>query len=82
MISVDPRNFTGLPTIPDCVDTSRPATALRGWNLGQPHELMILRACYKFSPIFPTTGLGFAFAKDGSGRVAMTSTSAFVQEPS
>ncbi|MEQ6248510.1 TadE family protein [Sulfitobacter sp. HNIBRBA3233] len=81
MVSMDPRNFTGLPASPDCPDVSEPATPVRGWSLGQPHELMILRACYKFTPVFPMTGLGQDFRKDGGGKVAMTSISAFVQEP-
>ncbi|MFC6584812.1 hypothetical protein [Sulfitobacter aestuariivivens] len=43
---------------------------------------MILRACVKFKPVFATTGLGYAFDDDGSGRVRMISSAAFVQEPS
>lgn len=82
MITVDPRQFAGLPATADCVDTSQTASPVRGWNLGDQHELMVLRACYRFSPVFPTTGLGFSLAKDGSGKAAMTTTSAFVQEPS
>ncbi len=82
MKPVDPRNFAGLPDTLDCVDTSLEVNPVRGFTLGQQHELMIMRVCYKFDPIFRTTGLGQAFVKDGSGRVAMTATSAFVQEPS
>lgn len=82
MMPVDPRNYAGLPATLDCVDTSREVNPVRGFTLGEQHELMIMRVCYKFDPIFPTTGLGQAFVKDGSGQVAMTSTSAFVQEPS
>lgn len=42
---------------------------------------MLIRACLKFDPVFPSTGLGFQFAKDGSGQVIMSAKSAFVQEP-
>jgi len=42
---------------------------------------MILRACAKFDPVFPTTGLGKHIDKDGAGQYALTSISAFVQEP-
>ena len=48
---------------------------------GQENELMILRACAKISPVFPTTGLGKNVTKDGSGQFALVSISAFVQEP-
>ncbi|WP_259991886.1 TadE/TadG family type IV pilus assembly protein [Sulfitobacter sp. S190] len=81
MITVDPRNFAELDPQPDCIDTKLGVTPVRGWDLGREHELMMLRACYKFDPLFPTTGLGLAFAKDGSGEVAMISLSVFVQEP-
>ena len=43
--------------------------------------MMLLRACVKFKPMYPTTGLGFAWEKDGSGRARMVSMAAFVQEP-
>lgn len=82
MVPTNPRAFTGLPATVDCVDTSQPVTPVRGWALGKQHDLMILRACYKFKPIFPTTGLGASFSKDGNGEVAMSTISAFVQEPS
>ena len=42
---------------------------------------MLLRACYKFKPVFPTTGLGGQLTKDSEGFTAIVSTSAFVQEP-
>lgn len=81
MLPMNPRDFAGLPSAADCSDISQPVTPVRGWTLGKQHELMILRACYKFDPMFPMTGLGYTFTKDGSGKVAMTTVSAFVQEP-
>ena len=82
MIPVDIRNFSGFGATADCVDISEPVTPLRQFVNGAEHQLMLLRACYRFEPVFPTTGLGKEFAKDGSGRVNMISYSAFVQEPS
>ncbi|MEP1538700.1 MAG: TadE/TadG family type IV pilus assembly protein [Paracoccaceae bacterium] len=82
MTSLDPRSFdSSLYGSADCVDVSQPVTPLRAFVHGNSHELMVLRACYMFKPVFPSTGLGYAYAKDGSGRSAMFSTSAFVQEP-
>ena len=81
MQPVDARNFAGLPTNADCVDVSEPVVPLRSFVPGGDHQLMLLRACVKFDPVFPTTGLGHAFVKDGSGRAKMTSMAAFVQEP-
>lgn len=81
MRTVDPRNFGALDPNIDCVDLSQPTNPVKGWELGKPHELMLLRACVKFRPVFPTSGLGYALDKDGSGRSRMTAVAAFVQEP-
>ncbi len=81
MAPLDPRQFAQFDQVADCVDLSQPVTDPRGFDLGREHQLMILRACYRFKPVFPTTGLGYAFTKDGSGRARMVSTAAFVQEP-
>ena len=81
MIQVDPRNFASFDQSPDCVDTSEDPKPVRGWTLGVEHQLMLLRACARFKPFFPTTGLGYALQKDGAGRVTMVSSAAFVQEP-
>jgi len=85
MKPLNPRNFAAFDQIADCVDTSAAVDPVRGFELGQEHELMILRACYRFKPVFPTSGLGFAFDQNdpsGSGKKAkMISINAFVQEP-
>lgn len=81
MVPVDIRTFSGFANKADCVDVSQPITPLRQFVHGSEHEMMLLRACYMFEPVFVTTGLGRSFTKDGAGRVAMVSYSAFVQEP-
>lgn len=83
MVSVDPRAFTALDAEADCVDRTLPIASqdLPNYQSGTEHALMLVRACVKFDPIFPSTGLGFQFLKDDAGQVAMTATSAFVQEP-
>tara|TARA_R110002110_G_scaffold47074_13_gene141590 strand:+ start:1132 stop:1671 length:540 start_codon:yes stop_codon:yes gene_type:complete len=81
MTPIDPRQFASLPPLPDCVDVSEPVSPVRGFTLGQEQQMMLLRACVKFKPMYPTTGLGFAWEKDGSGRARMVSMAAFVQEP-
>lgn len=83
MIRVDPRSFSTLDGDVDCVDRSLPIASQEDPNYitGNEHDLMMLRACVKFTPVFPTTGLGFAFDKDGAGQASMTAMSAFVQEP-
>lgn len=84
MIRVDPRAFASLPDSADCTDQSLPISSneeLRNFVTGDNHDLMLVRACLRFDPIFPSTGLGFQMVKDGSGQSAMFAFSAFVQEP-
>ncbi|MGC1504362.1 MAG: TadE/TadG family type IV pilus assembly protein [Sulfitobacter sp.] len=81
MITVDPRQFARFDQQADCVDTSQPVQPVRGFTLGKSNQMMMLRACIRFDPVYPTSGLGHAFEKDGSGKARMVSTAAFVQEP-
>ncbi len=84
MVAINPRNFAQFDQTADCVDTSEDPEPVRGFTPGQQNELMMLRACVKFDPIYPTSGLGYEFVKngDGAGQAKMISTAAFVQEPS
>lgn len=82
MVQVDPRAWAGVPREATCTDASRevqPKITFK--NDAKDNELMILRACAKINPVFPTTGLGKNIKKDGAGQYALVSTSAFVQEP-
>lgn len=81
MKPLNPRNFAAFDQSADCVDTSEEVKPVRGFSLGEEHELMVLRACVKFKPVFPLTGLGYAMDKDGSGKAKMIAVAAFVQEP-
>lgn len=81
MVELNPRNFAQFDQTADCVDTSEPIEPVRGFTLGQENQLMMMRACVKFDPLYPTSGLGFALEKDGSGQAKMISSAAFVQEP-
>lgn len=81
MTPINPRDFAGFPSLPDCIDQSEPVSPIRGWTLGQQHELMILRACYNFEPVFGSLGLGKLLGTDGAGMGKMVAISAFVQEP-
>lgn len=52
-----------------------------GFEQGGSDELMLIRACAKFKPIFPMTGLGLDMPKDSAGYYALVTSSAFVNEP-
>lgn len=75
------RHWVDLPEDADCHDRSEPVAPARMFAPGAQNELMILRACAKFSPVFPTTALGASMSLDGAGDYALVSLSSYVQEP-
>ncbi len=81
MVQVDPFDWTDIDPIPDCINSVEDVNPVRAFENGQSNELMFIRACYKFDPMFPHWGLGEALAKDTDGRVKLHAASAFVQEP-
>ena len=56
----------------------KPATQYIG---GDNNDLMILRICAVFEPVFPTVGLGAAITRINATDYAIVSVSAFVNEP-
>lgn len=83
MVLLDPREWSGVPPGPDCIDKSEDVAPYRSFvNDAGENELMILRACVKIDPVFPTTGLGANMVTDGAGQYSLVSTTVFVQEPS
>ncbi|WP_135506212.1 TadE/TadG family type IV pilus assembly protein [Roseovarius aestuariivivens] len=81
MRPADPFAFTSLDTTADCTDAAEPAKPVRAFVPGVANQLMLLRACYKYEPLFPKAALGSALSKDASGEASIISLTAFVQEP-
>jgi Flp pilus assembly pilin Flp len=81
MVQVDPFNWSPIDPDADCIDRIEDVQPVRNFISGQSNELMLIRACMKFSPILPTWGLGESLSKDDDGRISLTAVSAFVQEP-
>ncbi|WP_138919615.1 TadE/TadG family type IV pilus assembly protein [Oceanicola sp. S124] len=81
MMPIDLRNYTSMSDDVDCVDRAEEVNPVRSFTNGQANELMLLRACLKFEPIFPNAGLGRNFGKDANGDAIMFAVSAFVNEP-
>ena len=81
MRPLDMRNYSALPKKFDCVDRSEDVNPVREFTAGGENEMMVLRACIKFSPIFPQVGLGNKGEIDQNGDMALFSVSAFVNEP-
>ncbi|MFW8594851.1 TadE/TadG family type IV pilus assembly protein [Cribrihabitans neustonicus] len=81
LLQMDPFAWTGIDPVPDCVDKIENVQPVRNFQNGRSNELMVVRACMKFKPIFPAWGLGGSLGKDADGRISLTAASAFVQEP-
>lgn len=81
MIRVNPQQWQAPPATPDCVDRSEQVNPVRAFVHGNSNELMILRACARFKPLFPLSGIGKELKKDNAGYAAVSTTTAFVQEP-
>jgi Flp pilus assembly protein TadG len=79
---VDTNTWEPLSSGPTCVDRSAViAPDDPAFTSGGEDELMLVRACVKFRPLFPTSGAGFAMPKDDAGDYALISATAFVNEP-
>ena len=81
MRPVDIHNFATLDATADCTDSAEPTKPVKEFTPGQQNQLMLLRACLRFDPVFPDAVLGSALDKDASGQSAIVSMTAFVQEP-
>lgn len=81
MTPVDPRGFVAFAGSADCVDVSQPLAPSRAFEHGAEHQLMILRACYLYDPVFPRIGMGEAMTRNGNEYYPLVAVSVFVQEP-
>lgn len=48
---------------------------------GAMHEMVLIRVCAVFKPVFPSTTLGMQLGRDDLGGYALVASSAFVNEP-
>ncbi|KUP92066.1 TadE/TadG family type IV pilus assembly protein [Tritonibacter horizontis] len=81
MVQLDPFEWTGVGAEPDCVNSVEEVDAVTTFRNGGSNDLMFLRACMSFDPLFPHWGLADSMQKDGDGRIRLYAASAFVQEP-
>lgn len=83
MTPVNVRGWSGSMGQADCIDQSQAVNPVRQFQNGVQHELMILRACYLYDPVFPLFGLGKSYYDHGQffGRIPLITADAFVQEP-
>ena len=64
-----------------CVNAADPINPASEFINGKENELMLIRVCALFDPIFPTSGLGFQLPKNSDGKYGVQASSAFVNEP-
>lgn len=65
-----------------CRDRDQDMEPATEFTPGGSNQLMLVRVCAVFEPVFPTIGLGFQLQKVNGKDYALVSTSAFVNEPS
>lgn len=81
MYLVDPRAWTDIPAKATCTNRAEEVDPVVSFSNGMDNELMILRACAKFNPMFTAIGLSSLLQRDAAGDSAIVAKSAFVQEP-
>lgn len=81
MMPTDIRALGALNDEADCTDQAQESNPVRQFTPGQQNDLMLMRACVKYDPLFPTWRIGRALDTDASGQAALVSLTTFVQEP-
>ena len=81
MYRIDPRNWSDIPTAVACTNRSEEVAPVTTFENGMDNELMVLRACAKYEPMFSDYGISVFMDHDSSGDTALIAKSAFVQEP-
>ncbi|QGX99047.1 pilus assembly protein [Roseovarius faecimaris] len=81
MVPSDPRAFAGLHELTSCTDAAVPSRPVRSFTPGQQNQLVMLRACVLYDPLFPEALLPRVLTADDFGKSAIIAVTAFVQEP-
>jgi Flp pilus assembly protein TadG len=68
-------------TAASCVDRSVAIDPVTTYSSGQTSQLIFARACFVVDPIVPGLGYGLSLPKDSTGAIRLTSSFAFVNEP-
>ena len=64
-----------------CVNRAEQTTPAVSLTPGVEHDMILVRACLIYDPLFPTSGYGLGLPLDASGGFRMTAASAYVNEP-
>ncbi len=64
-----------------CIDRSQSVKPVLEFTPGTQNEMMLIRVCSIFDPLFPTSALAAQIKLDSTGAYALVAMSAFVNEP-
>lgn len=73
--------WTPLATETTCRNRDETINPVVTFNPGASHEMILVRVCAVFKPVFPYTTLGMQLGRDALGGYALVASSAFVNEP-
>jgi len=80
MVRINPWTSWNIPREADCINRDEPNEPVREFTPGNENEMVYMRACIQFRPIFPGGGLGFKIA-DEKGEFKIVADTVFVAEP-
>lgn len=78
---VDKTTWAPLAGSATCVDRAATIQPVVSFDPGVGDSMMLIRACAKVDPLFPSSGAGWALPKDSTGAYSLISATAFVNEP-
>ena len=81
---VDMDTWGPLDERPRCIDVESTIEPIDATNYvaGRNNQLMLVRVCALFEPLFPSTGFGAMIRYNDQGDFALVATTAYVNEPS
>lgn len=81
LIPVDMATWTMPSPAAACVNRNEVIQPLTQFNPGAQNQVMLVKACAIYDPIFPFTGIGLQLVRDDGG-YAIAASSVFANEPS
>ncbi len=85
MIQLDPRQPNvvqqRVSMAPDCVDVSNPIKPVRNFDPDVRNQIMYLRVCVLFEPLFPAAALGARLPHHSGELYALVASTAYATEP-
>lgn len=78
---VSTTTWTPLASDTTCKNRDETINPTVEFSPGVSHEMVLIRVCAVFKPVFPGTTLGMQLGRDALGGYALVASSAFVNEP-